>query len=874
MIQSGIWSPACYRPSVLRVLIPFIGLVVLASLLRGQESNTPNKSALFTKGVTALRKHLPDLAIAPLKGSLSEFENDPQAQATIRVKLAEALVRTGRLQQHHNAREDHANSALSYLQKPLSGKDPLATFWAAHAHVLLGRLTHAMTLFEQLENAGDQNLREQSSLSRAHILSALGHPDRAEALLEKISTEDNQSQLSQDARLLRATILIKRDKNSEAEQTLNSIVPSNIQQRVHVSYLRARLAARVNKLDAIAPLRRIIEDPNPIQPLIRHSAQVFLAECLSSTGQPEEAFNTLTRLIDTHPRSPLLEISFHRLHGGALASPLRKRLAEQLGTWADFRESSQSDDSRAEGEVIISPGTETRTGYALFYHAISLAQKNTSESNEQAHKRLAWMIANIPRHPFWDRAILEMAKLQIADQKKQDAINTLTKIEASSGDPTIRQESAHLLARLYFEGDEFNSAASAFLRAHRSLPAGQGDILAVNAGVSLLRAGDKTSFRSLLESIDSSEARIILLLERALHEASMESDNAGDLLQTFLDRNPDHHRSAEARLALLEVSVRKGPYGDSAMKKISTQIASLDVDELSPRERLRHLNLHLKVAGLTGHWEPALKASKKFLKTDPTSRMTPFIRFKIAEAHFHNGDMLDAQTRFQDIASSTKNSEISETALYYAAKSALKVGGENSDADAELFLNTVIEKKGSLETDAKLLLARSQIDRAPQKALDTLVSLLNSEAPVLLDAHMLAAEAHREIGDPSNLVAALKIYDRILLRPDTPYALSNRLFFLKGQIFEDLKKSREALEAYYHVVERANLAEGKAPSEWFYFSRCAFAAVELLSKGALPRWAASVEILRLVENSASPWSDEAGRRRLEIELEHQLFDGE
>ncbi len=254
--------------------------------------------------------------------------------------------------------------------------------------------------------------------------------------------------------------------------------------------------------------------------------------------------------------------------------------------------------------------------------------------------------------------------------------------------------------------------------------------------------------------------------------------------------------------------------------------------------------------------------------------MTPFIRFKIAEAHFHNGDMLDAQTRFQDIASSTKNPEISETALFYAARSALKVGGENSDADAEVFLNTIIEKKGSLYTDAKLLLARSQIDRQPQKALNTLASLLNPEGPVILDAHMLAAEAHRELGGSSNLVAVLKIYDRILLRPDTDYALSNRLFFLKGQIFEDLKKSREALEAYYHVVEKANLAEGKAPSEWFYFSRCAFAAVELLSKGALPRWAACVQILKIVEDSASPWRDEAGRRRLEIELEHQLFDGE
>ena len=217
---------------------------------------------------------------------------------------------------------------------------------------------------------------------------------------------------------------------------------------------------------------------------------------------------------------------------------------------------------------------------------------------------------------------------------------------------------------------------------------------------------------------------------------------------------------------------------------------------------------------------------------------------------------------------------MSETALFYAARSALKVGGENSDTDAEDFLNTIIGRAGPLATDAMLLLARSQIDRSPSAALATLASLLENKNPFLLDARMLAGEAHREIGDPDNLVAALKIYDDVIARPGTPYSVSNHLFFLKGQIFEDLKKPREALEAYYHVVRRENLQLQGEPSEWFYFSRCAFAAVELLSKGALPRWAASVEILRLVENSASPWREEAGRRRLEIELEHQLFDGE
>ena len=873
MIQSGIWLSPCYDPRVSRVIIALIGLAVFTSAL-GQETKVLDKNTSFIKGITALRNHLPDLAIAPLQLSLMDFKDDPRSKTQITIKLAEALVRTGRLQKHHDKRKAHANSALEYLKEPLQEGDPSATFWSAHAYVLLGELTQAVSLFKELEDTGDKKLRDQSSLSQAHILSALGHPDRANSLLEKSFAEKDQSQLSHDAHLLRATILIAKEEGSQAREILDKIKPSSRQQEVHLSYLKAQLTALGDKQGAISLLRKIVEDPNPIQPLIRHSAQVFMAECLSATGQVEEAFTVLVSLIDARQRSPLLEISFHRLHGWASNEALRKRLEEQLGKWADFTASSQPEESSSGTEIIISPGTETRTGYALFYHALSLAQRNTSESNRQAESRLSWIAANMPLHPFRDRSILEMAKLQIADRRKDTAIATLTKIENSSGLPGIRQESARLLARLHFEGGAFTSASSAFLRAHRSLPAGEGDICALNAGISLLRAGDKTSFRGLLQALDPLEVRNTLLLERALHEASLQSGDAETLLKTFLERHPRHPRSAEAHLALLESYVRSNQGDTQTLEEISAQAASLPTNSLRPREKLRHLNLHLQIAGLTGKWELAIKTSKQFLKTDPISQMTPFVRFKLAEAHFHNGDMLDAQTRFQDIASSTKNSEISETALFYAARSALKVGGDNSDADAEVFLNTIIAKKGSLYMDAKLLLARSQIERQPKKALSTLDSLLTGEAPDLLDAHMLAAEAHREIGDPSNLVASLKIYDRILLRTDTAYALSNRLFFLKGQIFEDLKKPREALEAYYHIVQRDNLPEGKTPTEWFYFSRCAFAAVELLSKGALPRWAASVEILRTVENSASPWREEAGRRRLEIELEHQLFDGQ
>ena len=108
------------------------------------------------------------------------------------------------------------------------------------------------------------------------------------------------------------------------------------------------------------------------------------------------------------------------------------------------------------------------------------------------------------------------------------------------------------------------------------------------------------------------------------------------------------------------------------------------------------------------------------------------------------------------------------------------------------------------------------------------------------------------------------------LEPLTPSATISS--FSRGR-FSNLKKPREALEAYYHVVRRENLHLQGEPSEWFYFSRCAFAAVEVLSRAPSP----AGRLRRDPPDSLKTvpvHGGRAGRRRLEIELEHQLFDGE
>ena len=857
-----------------RRAILILGVSLIPASLPGQDLNKAlHQNPSFKKGVTALQDQLPDLAIDPLTNSLEEFKDNPSAQAVIRARLGEALVRAGRLEKEPSSTHQIGSTALKHLQPGIEMGNEQAIFWSAHAHILRGELGQASTLFARLENASDTTLRNRSHLSRAHILVALGQPDKASKLLTLAFSSLPTTRLSHEARLLNATILIEQNKIPEAEKLLSTAPDSSNQnQQAHSLYLKAQLTALRSRKDAIPLLESIIAPPQPIQPLIRHSAQVLLAECLHHSGRPDEAIETLITLLDAHPRSPLLETAFHRLHNWSSEDTLRKRFISQLSLWANFTPPDESLPEAGKGELIVSPATALRTGFALFYHSLSLARENSPKSNYQAEIRLAWLAKNMSHHPLWSRAILETAKLQIAAQRKKDAILTLTRLEQSSASSALREEACLLLARLNFEKDNFNSASSAFLEAHESAPSGRGQVSAINAGISLLRANDETGFRHLLESLGASEARTALLLERALYQSSLGTGDTRPMLESFLQGYPKHPRIPEARLAISEEYLRLEPNQATTHRRVVAELEALGETTLDTRLDLRRLHVHLRIASLTSEWERAIIASRNFLRDHKQSHMSTVVHLKLAEAYFHNGDLGEAQARFQMIADSAKDPKLSETALYYAARSALKVGGANSNAESENLLMKIINGEGDLATEARLLLAHSQIDRAPRQALANLQPLLDNSNPAQLDAHMLAADAYREMGSERDLKAALTIYSNVLSQPDIPYPLSNRLFWLKGQVYEELEQSQSALEAYYHVVRRENLTDSEEPSEWFYFSRCAFDAVEVLSLGTLPRWEASVEILRLVENSASPWRKEAGRRRLEIQLEHQLYE--
>ncbi|MDE0595264.1 MAG: tetratricopeptide repeat protein [Roseibacillus sp.] len=835
------------------------------------------ESPPYQAGLRRMEGHLPDLALPNFAKALKDFENDAEAQATIKLKMGEASVRAAREESDHSAMRIHAQAALEHLSLPRLKDVESSIFWSAQASLLLVEFKQAADLFRRLAEAKDPNLRTRALLSRAHLLATMGQPEEATALLLRVAAVKDPH-LAGEARLLHATLLLMQGRFDELEALIpDGVTSNNPTHRGYERYIRARMAqAKGDPQTAGKEFRALSEQPEHLGAMIHHGARVGLAECLRAAGELEEATETLISLIDKHPRTPLLEASFLRLLNWSTTETLKGRFEQQLALWANALGNSIPEATPKDPggpQVVISTASD-RSGFALYYYSVHLAEKNDTKSNALAENLLARLTENLPAHSLVPAALLATAALQIGDRRKVEALATLSLLEKSTGSFAIKAEAADLMARLKFKAGDFKGAAAAFQRVRTLLEPAEAKDVAFNTGICLLHAGERPAFGSYLKTLNFAETRNTLLLEQGLHLASVGSGDARAILERFLRENQHHSRLPEARLAYAKEWLRLEPSSKAAQQQVKGELETLDQLTLPAPLALSHLLLHLQLAGLIQDWKPAIAAANRFMKNHKQAEVAPIIRLRLAEAYFSNNDLSVAQREFQSVASAADDPVVKEVALFYAAQAALKLRTAKSPQEAMDLLQQVIKGKGPLANDARLSLARSLIDTSPTDALIVLQPLLSNQIQDRkIDAFVLAAAAHKRIGAEENLKEALKIYDHILSKPKLSYPLSNRLHSLKGQAYERLGEPGLALETYYTVIDFENLNEGEKESEWYYFYECAFKAIQILETGR-PRWQATLDILRKVEDSGSPWSADARKQREHLKLKHQLFDAE
>ena len=154
--------------------------------------------------------------------------------------------------------------------------------------------------------------------------------------------------------------------------------------------------------------------------------------------------------------------------------------------------------------------------------------------------------------------------------------------------------------------------------------------------------------------------------------------------------------------------------------------------------------------------------------------------------------------RFQQAAESENGEAHREVALFFAAKSAMRVGTANARADGLELLQEVSTQNGPLAAEARLQLSRAYIDIGEnEKALAELKALLapDAKASSRIEALMLAADAHRALGGATHLSKCQEIYDGLLADPEMLDTVRSQVAERWEDLIEAHERSRQRAAA-------------------------------------------------------------------------------
>jgi thioredoxin-like negative regulator of GroEL len=839
-----------------------LALAIAPVLLAAPLDENPSYQA----GLRALQDALPAIAAKRFEEALEGLSPDDPARAAVRLRIAEARVRAGQ-----------PSAAFEHLQDPALADSESAQLWVAYAFLALGRFGDASIAFAPLEDSKDRDLRETAMLSRAHLCAILAETEEALALLDSLG-KSSDAAMAGRARLLAGALLTDLGRTEAANAVLEGFDPSLPSQEKRLTYLRARLAAASGDLEQSASLfGGLVGDPAHLNMPLLQASLMGRADALHALQRNDEAVETLFKLIENHPDTPLLDGALSRLASWtAERDALRELLSSRLQSWStpaasgNFPELSAIGDPVAEAATGDTPRVAPGNlgAHATYYRARLLADRNDPASVAAALQVLARLRLELPNHRLSHRSLLETGRLQQAQGRPAEALAALLALPQMSASPGLKATAARLAGRIAFDAENFEEAAEAFASARRNLEDDPSDLTAINEALCHLQAGNDDHFERLVASLGNDGAKNSLELERALLLAYRKDPSARDALDRFLRSNLTHPRLAEARLALAEISVSTDPL-DVEMAR--AQLDSIDAATLTDELALRHLLTAFKLAQATGEWDGAIADANRYLQQRKTPQDSGVL-LKLGEAYLANGDANQARIHFLQLAAKEPEGRLHEVAVFLAANSALKVHTPEANAEAVELLEEIVSGNGILAAEARLQLARAFLDTArSEEALGRLTPLLTSSAsdPVGIDALLLAAEAHRSIGTDEGLENALATYDQVLGREGVSYATSNRVHFLKGLALEQLGRVEAAVDTYYDVVDRKNRPPDDTSTEWKYYYDCGFKCLRLLEDDA-PN--AALRMARKLRDAGGPRSGEAGRRADQIQLKHMLWE--
>lgn len=734
-------------------------------------------------------------------------------------------------------------------------------FWRGIALMKMGLLNEAETVLRKYDRT--KPMAERALLAIAQILMAQGRDGAARKEVKDLRNSDDP-EIARRARLLYNELELEVPRVDVVADRLAK--EKDLGEPGPLHYLQARTAMEQGNFETARTLLTALLKTSTGGMRLHHAATVILAEVNLRDNKSADAAKLMLQFLEKNVASDFINEAFDTL---SRARDLEQR--KELTTLSPAVLSWISDSTAPQ-----------RQGYAIFLAARWLFKQ---DRKVEASGLLEALLAIAPHHKKEGetmRLLMEIYGGQNADQR----VLTLSQAWRQSYGDSTSSDVEFVTGKILFSRAEYGKALDLF-RSAADLAGNLTDRshALYNAGICALKAGEEVLFQSILTQLQNSQpdasskssgidTAANLQLDRALEMAAKGTAGGEQELERFVQDHPNHPRRAEAKIAQAEIALLDVP---ARVKAAEEALAAAEQEPSLPealQQRIAYTRLWADEA--TGDLKGLTQTGLLFLKRWPKSPLSVEVRMKTANAYFRMEDMANARTQFEIVARDYPDSAYADTALFFAGRAAMIVGGADSLNTAIEIWEELADRGGPLAFEARHQQAvakrREGHEDEALKVIDSLLTDPKIKADMRYSLICEKAEILQLLGtkDPKLLEEAVKTLSTLTAEKDLPFDWKARAASERASALKALKKPDEALEACYSIVQMADYDHPGSPTEFVWFYKAGFLAVDLLIEKQ--QWEAAARTAERLAQTSGERATEAKDLATKIRLDHYIWD--
>ena len=790
----------------------------------------------------ALAESLPEVSVARAERYLAANPQLKGEQKTAALLLlGESYLRSGQNKE-----------ALATLAQVPDSNSSARDYWQGMALAHQQNYSEALAKFSQV--ASDHSLYGPALFNSLELQMNLNKADLAFELLAKLRAYDPDF-LSLQLIRLEAQLYLTKNEPDKARSVLLALEKED-----PPSPEREVLSGKIELADqqydaALSAFAKLLTPETP--PRIRALALLGQCDAFLQTSAFEPALQSLLsllRMAESERYLPFIADRFDLLIERAPAGT-KVELIAPLNAYVNPENLGEDGNLQSPQKLLA---------------CYSLARLSDADRDQEL---LQIIVTLAPKGELTARAYLHLGRLSLESGDAEAALPALKSAEEASPGSPVALAAVDLSARIKTQEGDLAAALPLFAKAAQHPDPAFSERALLNEALLALTSNPDAPLSSIAAQLDSEEAKVSLSLERALALAREKAPSGRTALEEFIFQHPDHPRTPQARLALVELLLLEQ---QPDFELIEVQLASLPETFELPLSGRRFLSrqrfrVSHQLGVITDNWGQAIANGDRYRRAFPEAENDPYFLLRFGESHYRDGNFDRARVLFSKVATLPDAGELVELALYYRAISNLDIPTDEATTKALDTLDELIQRAGPLASRARLTKARTQVDLGrAEECLETLEGI-PGEPGDQPEAALIAARAYRDLsaGDSKVAEKAVSIYRRLLNDPRTSYQLSNQIHYLLSRTYLESGFPNLAIDPCLSVVDFENRDPDETEVEWDYYYRCGFQAIDILLEAKHPR--AALILARKLAQTKGPSAEEAKERARQIQLDHQLW---